>query len=77
MKNASCLKNRTPLVEVFSLRQVKPLLKANILDSYPVHIESHASLNSRRAMSTDSLDGMMNEDISLCWLTSSSQKHAG
>jgi hypothetical protein len=64
VRNASQLKNRTFLVEVQSEKQIEMLLKAYLLELYPVQVERHTSLNSSRGLvSSASLDIMSDEDI--------------
>jgi hypothetical protein len=58
------LKNGTLLVEVFTEKQAKMLLGGNLHGSYPVVVETHSSLNfSQGVVSTDSLSGMLDEEI--------------
>lgn len=64
VRNATPLKNRTLLVEVFIDKQAESLLKVNLLGSHFVHVERHTSLNLCRGFATtDILDGTSKEEI--------------
>jgi hypothetical protein len=64
VKNASRLNNGIVLVEVSSKKQADILLKASLLGFYSIQVEVHTSLNSSLGIvSTDSLNGIMNEEI--------------
>jgi hypothetical protein len=62
--NASRRKNGTLLAEARNDKQAEVLLKATLLESHPVHVERHTSLNSfRGVIHTDSLHGVLDEEI--------------
>jgi hypothetical protein len=52
------------LVEAFTENQSSALLKATLLESYPIQVDGHVSLNSSwGVISTDALDGLSDEAI--------------
>jgi hypothetical protein len=62
VKNVSRLRNGTLLIETRNDKQTELLLKANLLSSYPVEVDRHATLNSSRCVvNTNLLDGMSDE----------------
>jgi hypothetical protein len=65
-RNATRLKNRTLLVDIFNEKQAEVLLVAKLPGSHLVHVERHTSLNSSREIVTDILDGMSDEEIQIC-----------
>jgi hypothetical protein len=64
VKHASRLKNGTLLVEVNYEKQADVLLKASLLGSYPIQVKRLVSLKFfRGVVTTDSVDGMTDEEI--------------
>jgi hypothetical protein len=64
VKNASRLKEGTPLVDVSNEKQANVLLKNKFHGSYPIQMESRTSLNScHGVVTTNYLDGMTDEEI--------------
>ncbi|KAJ4425469.1 hypothetical protein ANN_28085 [Periplaneta americana] len=66
VRNATRLRNGSLPVETASAKQSETVLKAKVLESYPIRVERHSSLNTTRGVvHTDSLDGLSDEEVQL------------
>jgi hypothetical protein len=64
------------LLEVFSDKQEETLLKSQCLDSSPFQPNSRVSLiSSRGVVNTDSLDGMVDEEVQIAVANRSMQAY--